>query len=258
MHVKPDPSGFPQRKLAEVPAVLPGLMRDLQRIAQEEYGIDILQINENGGRAAARIALAMLGGRARGQRIVVLAGGGNKGATGLCAVRHLVNWGFTVEPVFAGLEEEMSFAARRQVEILRHAGIVEPADQANSEITVEEHLASADLVIDAVAGYGLEGPPAGAAAAAVDLACSSKRPILALDVPTGVSATSGQVYTPAIKACTTIALDLPKRGVIEAASREHVGELYLADLGIPATLYDRMGIHSHDIFTEGPVIRIRR
>lgn len=258
MQVKSDPGGFPHKKLGEVPAVLPAQMRDVQRMAQEEFGVDILQITENAGRGAAQLALAMLGGRGRGQRIVVLAGGGTKGATGLCAVRHLVNWGFIVEPIFAEVEEELSAVAHRQVEILRHAGIVEPRDQATSEMTVEEHLFAADLVIDAVAGYGLEGPPTGMSAALVNLAIEAKRPILALDVPTGVSAVTGEPHTPAIRATTTLSLDLPKRGVTEEAARAHTGELYLADLGIPIVAYERFGLAIRGIFAEGPIVRLRR
>ena len=135
MKCNPDPSGFPDRKLADVPAVAPQQMRELQRIAQEDYGTDILIMTENAGRSVATLALAMLGGRGRNQRVVVLAGGGNKGAAGLCAARHLTNWGMVVEPVFGEVEDEMSFIARKQMQILRHAGIVEPGEAETSEIT---------------------------------------------------------------------------------------------------------------------------
>src|SRR5512139_2011918 len=170
MSVKADPSGFPQRKLSDVPAVTAQQMRDVQRVAQEEFGIDILQVTENVGRTASLLALAMLGGRGRGQRIVILCGGGNKGAAGLAAARHLTNWGFRVDPIISEVEEEASFTARRQIQILRLSGILEPADMESSEITVEDQLAAADLVIDALIGYGLEGPPQGIASAVTHLA----------------------------------------------------------------------------------------
>jgi NAD(P)H-hydrate epimerase len=258
MKVKSDPGGFPERKMTEVPAASPEQMREIQRIAQEDFGIDILQMTENAGRAAAHLALAMLGGKGLRQRVVVLAGGGNKGAAGLCAIRHMVNWGLSVEPIFGEVESEMSFIARRQVQILRQAGIVEPGDEATSEMTLEEHLEHADLVVDALVGYGLEGPPIGIAAAITDLAVASKRPVLALDVPTGVSAVTGEPSQPAIRAVTTLALDLPKRGTCELPARAFVGELYLADLGIPRTVHERMGIATGNVFSEGPIVRVRR
>lgn len=233
-------------------------MREIQRIAQEEFGYDILQLTENAGRGLARLALAMLGGRGKGQVVVILAGGGNKGAAGLCAARHLVNWGFTVEPILADVESETSFAARRQLAILRESGVVEPGDMEINEIAVEDQLLRADLVVDALVGYGLEGPPVGIAAAATELAVASKKPVLALDVPTGVNATSGHVGEPAIRACTTLAFDLPKKGILEAAAKANVGELYLADLGIPSSVHARMGISIPGLFSEGPIVRLRR
>ncbi len=258
MNSKADPGGFPQRKASEVPSVTSPQMREIQRAAQEEFGLDIIQITENAGRAVSTLALAMLGGKARGQHIVVLAGGGNKGAAGLCAVRHLSNWGFVVEPVFGEVETEMSFAARKQLQILRQSGIVEPTDSETSEITMEEHLHAADLVIDALVGYGHSGPLTGIAGALVQLATSSGKAILAVDVPSGVNANTCEAFDPAIHATTTLMLDLPKKGLIEPRSRPFAGELYLADLGIPRTVPERFGIQLGAVYNEGPIVRIRR
>jgi NAD(P)H-hydrate epimerase len=66
------------------------------------------------------------------------------------------------------------------------------------------------------------------------------------------------VSTPAIRACTTLILDLPKRGVIAPVARANAGELYLADLGIPATVFERLGIRAGGVFSEGPIVRLRR
>lgn len=258
MSVKPDPGGFPQRKYSEVRWVTAQQMRDVQRVAQEEYGIEIIQLTENAGRAAALLCLEMLGGKGRGQRIVILCGGGNTGAAGLAAARHLSNWGFRVDPIVSGVEEEASFTTRKQLQTLRHAGILEPADLESSEITVEDQLANADLVVDALVGYGLEGAPQGIASAVAHLALQANRPTLALDVPTGVNATTGEVSSPAIRACTTLMLDLPKRGVMEPAARAHTGELFVADLGIPVSVPERLGIQVAGLFNEGPIVRLRR
>lgn len=252
------PGGFPQRRAAEVPTVTAAQMREIERIALEEFGLDILQIMENVGRAVATLATAMLGSHARNQRIVVLAGNGNKGGGGLCAVRHLVNAGFVVEPVLGAVEEEMPPASRRQLAILRESGVLEPRDQETSELTLEDHLARSDLVIDALVGYGLVGPPGGIAGAIVDLANAAHRPILAVDVPTGVNATTGEPSDHAILACTTLAIDLPKVGLLDPQARATSGELYLADIGIPRAVHTRAGIPPADLFREGPIVRIKR
>lgn len=258
MPVKADPGGFPQRKVSDAPAVTSVQMREIQRMAQEDFGLDILQIAENAGRACALLALAMLGGHGRGQVIVILAGGGNKGAAGFAAARHLTNWGFDVRPILAEVEAESSFAVRRAIEICRTSGIIEPEGAAASEVTVEDHLSRAELVIDALVGYGLEGPPLGIAAAATDLAVASRKPILALDIPTGVNATTGAPSKPAIRAATTLLLDLPKRGALAPEARSYVGELYLADLGIPLHVHERLGFVAAGLFSEGPIVRLKR
>ncbi len=258
MTTKPDPRGFPLRKANEVPAVSARQMREIQRVAQEDFGLDILQIMENAGRSIALLALQMLGGRGHGQHVVVLAGGGNKGAAGLVAARNLVNWGCQVAPIFGEVESETSLAGRRQVQILRESGIIDAGVEEPSEITLEEQLSTADLVIDALVGYGLEGPPIGIAAAVTELACAARRQILAVDVPTGVNATTGEVSRPAILACTTLSLDLPKKGIFEAQARANVGELYLADVGIPLRVHERLGINTGGLFSEGPIVRIKR
>jgi NAD(P)H-hydrate epimerase len=233
-------------------------MREIQRTAQEDYGVDILQITENAGRAAARLALEMLGGRGRGQVVVILAGGGNKGAAGLVAARMLSNWGINAEPILADVQSESSVAVRRELQVLQVSGIVEPSDLETSEITLEDQLNRADLIIDALVGYGLAGPPVGISAAATDLAVNSRRPILALDVPTGVNSASGEISVPAIRACTTLMLDLPKRGALELGARQNVGEMYLADLGIPVSVHERLGIATAGLYNEGPIIRLKR
>jgi NAD(P)H-hydrate epimerase len=256
--MRTDPGGYPQRKISDVPFVSAQQVKEVQRAALEDYGCDILMITENGGRSTARLALAMVGGKGKGQRVVVLCGGGNKGATGLAAVRHLVNWGVHAIPVLGEMEAESSLGARRQIQILRQAGLVDAAGADQTEIAVEDELEQAELVIDALVGYGLQGPPVGAAAALTDLAVISGRPILAIDVPTGVNATTGEVSTPAIRAQTTLILDVPKRGLIEPAARNHVGELYLADIGIPRAVHARLGISISAVFNEGPIVRLRR
>lgn len=258
MSVKADPGGFPQRKTTEVPWVTTQQMRDVQRLAQEDFAIDILQLTENAGRACALLALGMLGGKAHGQRVVVLSGTGNTGASGLATARHLNNWGFRVDAIVSGVEEEASFTTRRQIQILRAAGIIRPADRESNEITLEDKLSNADLVIDAIVGYGLAGPPQGMASAVTQLAVEADRPTLSLDVPSGVDATTGEVSRPAIAACTTLMLDLPKRGVLEPSARANTGELYLADLGIPSSVPERLGISVAGLFSEGPLVRLRR
>lgn len=257
-NVTAGPGGFPQRRISDVPSVTKEQMREFERIALEDYNLEIIQIQENVGRAVATLAHAMLGRQARGQHVVVLIGNGNKGGGGLAAARHLANMGFAVEPVLGAVEEEMPLASKRQLHILRQAGIAEPKGQEASEFILHERLHRADLVIDALVGYGLVGPPSGISAACSEMCNEAHRPVLAVDVPTGVNATTGEVSDGAVRAATTLALALPKKGTIERAARDYVGELYVADIGIPRSVHAQAGIPATNTFSEGPIVRLRR
>jgi NAD(P)H-hydrate epimerase len=87
------------------------------------------------------------------------------------------------------------------------------------------------------------------------MGCGS--PILALDVPTGVDSTTGEVNQLAVKASTTLALDLPKLGTTLPVAKSHVGMLYLADLGIPRKVYSSLDVAVEGVFDEGPLVRLR-
>jgi len=139
----------------------------------------------------------MLGGDARGRQIVVLAGRGGNGGGGLAAARRLFGWGAAVTVVFAGSKDEMRGVPRQQLTILEWIGIsVRLVADGTSDL-----FTGADLVIDALIGYSLRGAPAGPVAALIRAANASGRPVLALDLPSGLDGDSGE------------ALETPQGGV---------------------------------------------
>jgi NAD(P)H-hydrate epimerase len=95
-----------------------------------------------------------------------------------------------------------------------------------------------DLIIDALIGCGLAGAPGGPTATLIGWANANGAPILSLDVPTGVDATTGFVPGDCIRPVATLALGLPKTGLL----RDRVGQLYLADVGIGASTFAKVGI----------------
>ena len=97
----------------------------------------------------------------------------------------------------------------------------------------------AALVIDALVGYGLTGPLAGATGELAAWADDTAAPVLALDAPTGLDVTTGTACSGAIAATATVTLALPKPGLLGAPE---IGELYLADISVPAAVYRRLGI----------------
>jgi NAD(P)H-hydrate epimerase len=231
-----------------IPALTTDQMRKVDRLMIEEYHIDLLQMMENAGRNLALLAVRMLDGDVADRSVVVLAGRGNNGGGGLVAARHLLNWGAWVQLLLTHRPEEYSGVAAHQLSILQAMD----APLAWAEEGWE--LPPADLIIDAVIDYGLQGNPSGAAANLIALANSSVAPILSLDVPSGLDATTGQLYSPHIVAAATMTLALPKTGLRSPATRAAVGQLYLADIGVPPALYGRLGLDVPPLFAMDTIV----
>ena len=115
-----------------------------------------------------------------------------------------------------------------------------------------------DLVIDGVIGYSLRGAPHGGGEALIRWSASAGAPILALDVPSGMDATSGDVHEATVRATATLTLALPKTGLVSGPSHAHVGELYLADIGVPRQLYAEIDLPDPGaLFTDSDLARLR-
>ncbi len=213
-----------------VTAITAAQMREVDRIAMEDFGLGILQMMENAGRNLAENVMDMLEGT-RGE-IVILAGGGGNGGGGLCCARHLHNRGFRVDVVPDRDVTTLRGAAAVQWRILQEAGL-EPLPPHG----VVPALNRAALVVDALIGYSLRGAPQGRAAELIALCNEAAARVIALDVPSGLDATSGEMPGVAIRAERTLTLALPKTGLVGVP-----GDFYLADIGIPPEVYSQLGI----------------
>jgi NAD(P)H-hydrate epimerase len=227
-------------------------MREVDRLMTEEAGISLLQMMENAGRCLATHARGMLGGDARERQVVILAGRGGNGGGGLAAARRLFGWGAAVTVVLAQPREDMRGVPGQQLTILEWIGI--PVRLAADGIS--DLFSGADLVIDALIGYSLRGAPAGPVAALIRHANASGRPMLALDLPSGLDGDRGEVSEPTIRATETLTLALPKRGLLAPAARPWVGRLHLADISVPEKVYRRLGLTVGPIFAESDIIPI--
>lgn len=120
-------------------------------------------------------------------------------------------------------------------------------------VTGLDRLASA-LVVDALIGYSLTGPPQGVIAEMIDWISSVRSPVVSLDVASGIDATSGEAPGIHVRAALTVTLALPKTGLDVPA----VGDLLMADIGIPGEVYRRAGIEvSPDVFDHRFLVPIR-
>lgn len=242
---------------SSVPVVDAATMAEVDRLAIEEYGITLLQMMEQAGSHLAEVVRLELGGDLRNRSIVVAVGPGNNGGGGLAAARHLMNRGASVRVVLARPALRMTEAGRHQLATLISMGAsccVATYDLTDEEL--EHALARADLVVDAILGYNIHGAPRGEVERLVGFIVRSRRPVVSLDVPTGLDPDSGAVVGMAITAAATLTLALPKPGLLAATGAGRTGRLSLADIGLPAALYAQLGIDVGPLFAAGRIIAL--
>lgn len=228
-------------------------MREVDRLMIETYRIELIQMMEHAGRHLAHLArVRFLDGDARGKQVVVLAGSGGNGGGVLVCARWLHNAGAAVRVHTTVDHDHFAAVPAHQLAILQRMGVpVALADAVTTEV-------APNLIVDGIIGYSLSGAPRGMAAVLIRWANTSGAPTLSLDVPSGLDATSGAVADPAIQATATLTLALPKKGLREPGGRRLVGELYLADIGVPPDLYAQpsLGLSVNPIFHRSDIVRL--
>ena len=213
-----------------VPAVTKEQMIEVDRIAVEETGPNLYQMMENAGRNLALIVSDLIKEKSPGKKVLIFAGTGGNGGGGICAARHLLNHGY--EPiVILSNEDKMQEIPAYQLGIFRKSGgQIIPIGKVND--------VKPDIIIDALIGYSLISAPRGNVLGMINFINKNNLPTISLDIPTGVLATSGENPGEFVNPDKTITLALPKTGL----SPEKCGEIILADIGIPATVFEKAGI----------------
>jgi NAD(P)H-hydrate epimerase len=241
-----------------IPALTPDQMSRVDHIMVDDFGVEVLQLMEVAGQAVATWARErFLGGDARGKTVLILAGSGGNGGDGMVAARFLHSWG--AQPAVWLSHEpdtlQVQGAAAHQLRSLLALGLpIHPPSEPDPQDPGA--LPSADLVVDALLGFGLSGPPTGRAARLIAAANAHPAPILAVDLPSGVDARTGDPYEPCIRADATLTLALPKTGLLAPTAGPVIGELAVADIGIPPEVYARVGVHVGPVFAERSIVRL--
>lgn len=219
-------------------------MRGIDRAAIERIGIPALALMENAGRATAEEAIALAGGAASGvmRRWLVLAGKGNNGGDGVVAARHLAEAGYDVFIVYAVDPATFVGEAATQRDIAARLGLPSAAYDGSAI-----DWSRFDGVIDALLGTGSRGAPQGAYAALIRAANDSGLPIVAVDIPSGLDADTGQTHDPCIRAARTVALAFAKRGLAQHPGAAAAGEVVVRPIGIPAALAERQGVRTYTL-----------
>ena len=198
-------------------------MAELDKITIQNFGIPSLVLMENAARSAFYILRKELIGI---KKVLVVAGKGNNGGDGVALARWLYLNGYDVE-IFL-VFGEVKGDALKQLEIVKKLGI--------NILREKPNLWNYDLIVDAIFGTGFTPPIRGKVSEIVREINESKSKVLALDIPSGLSADSGAVFEPCIKANITVTFQFPKLCHILFPASEMCGKVYVTDISIPKSL----------------------
>lgn len=218
-------------------------MRRIESAAVNTYGLPGVVLMENAGLRVVEEIRRLLGGLA-GRRVVVAAGPGKNGGDGFVIARHLLHAGAVVR-VFrlpgrgAGPEETLANLA-----VLQRMGLpVTPLPDTSAPTGLESVLAEADAVVDALLGTGLRGRPGGNLAWVIEAVNACGRSVVAVDIPSGIDADTGEVRGNCIRATSTVTFTLPKPGLLLYPGAEYTGRLVTADISIPVELTEAVRLN---------------
>jgi NAD(P)H-hydrate epimerase len=208
-------------------------MRTLDRLTIERYGTPGHVLMERAGRGAAQVARRCFPRlTAKGRRVVIVAGKGNNGGDGLVIGRWLRRAGVRTEVVLLGRAAELSGDAKRMLDAYARgrAAIREFVDGGLGAL--QKTLESADLVVDAIFGTGLDKPVGGLHGEVIELINASGVPVFAVDIPSGLNADTGVPMGTAIQAEATATFGFAKLGQALYPGARYCGQLAVVDIGI--------------------------
>ena len=208
-------------------------MREADRRAIEDFGIPGVVLMENAGAGAADVALEMLED-AESKRVLILAGRGNNGGDGYVIARHLHNAGVPTKTRVLSEFDTIAGDARTNLDVIRKMGLDV------REIVLPDHTESllaemleAGLIVDAMLGTGTKGSIREPFTAAIALVMGSDRPVLAVDIPSGMNGDTGEHLGTCVVALRTATFAAYKIGMLNPAAKKYTGEITVVDIGMP-------------------------
>jgi NAD(P)H-hydrate epimerase len=211
-------------------------IQKLDKIAIETYGVPSLALMENAGRAVSAEVLKALRGR---RNVCVICGLGNNAGDGFVLARHLINAGCNVSIVLIGRGTQLKEDAAVNYHILKKLKhpILEMKQVSDRVIGA---LKKSDIVVDAIFGVGLNRAVGSPFKEFIEAINHCSRRVIAVDTPSGLDATDGDIYAVCVKADKTVTFTFSKKGFTKRQGPKHVGKVVVVDIGIPRQLQKRL------------------
>ena len=220
-------------------------VRELDRLAVEEYSVPSVVLMENAGANTARLLEA----QGIAGPVAIACGRGNNGGDGFVIARHLEAAGHQVRVLLAAAPEAYAGDAVINLRIVERSGSSIICLATADEEAWRRELAGAAWIVDALLGTGAVGPPRGAIAiaitaindvraAAVDVAAR----VLAVDLPSGLDADTGAAAGPCVRADLTATFVAEKAGFTNPSAAAFTGTVHVLGIGAPAALLRRFSV----------------
>ncbi|MBM4026346.1 MAG: NAD(P)H-hydrate epimerase [Planctomycetes bacterium] len=210
-------------------------VRRVDAWAIDEIGVPGVVLMENAGRSCAELVRQKLAAVQR-PTVCLFCGTGNNGGDGHVIARHLLNAGFRVRTVLCGEHQKVRGDARVNLDILERLGhAVEPLDPGAPDLAtyVTAFADEADLIVDALFGTGLRGELDHEFRSLIEAINGLGRPILAVDIPSGLDCDTGAPLGAAIRAACTVTFVAVKKGFLASPeASQYTGEIYVASIGV--------------------------
>lgn len=199
-------------------------------------GVPGVVLMENAGRSCAELVKDKLKDQAN-PKVCIFCGTGNNGGDGYVIARHLINSGFDVTVVLCGDREKIKGDAKINLDILERMGRpiekLTPAD-VNLADRVQHLAAGAQMLVDSLFGTGLRGELSEEYRRLIENINACRRPILAVDIPSGLDCDSGEPLGAVIEAAWTVTFAAVKKGFTCANTQRYTGEIFIASIGVEA------------------------
>jgi hydroxyethylthiazole kinase-like uncharacterized protein yjeF len=220
-------------------------MQELDRKAIETYRIPGIVLMENAGRGAAEV-ISNFFPEIHKKKVAIIAGKGNNGGDGFVIARYLLNQGIYVRVYLLTDPKGLRGDAETNFSIFhRIKGEVVSVPSSKDYIKVKRDLEKFDILVDGIFGTGLDAEVRGYYREVIDHLNTLQRPIVAIDIPSGLDADTGKPLGTAIRASLTITFGLPKIGHLIPPGLDYVGKVKVIDIGIPKRLVEEEKIPTY-------------
>ena len=218
-------------------------MREIDQMAIGEMRIPGLRLMENAGES---VTTEILNYFPSAKTIGIFCGKGNNGGDGLVCARHLIQHGVAVTVFLLAKPEDLKGDAKSNLtaylSLKPKAELVDVSEENQLKQCIV-NLKKLDVLVDAILGTGTTGQLRGLIPLAIDIINDSNKPIVSIDIPTGLDADRGLTLGKCIRPSLTTTLGLPKIGLVTYPGAKHVGRLEVVDIGIPAKIFREKHLH---------------